>query len=142
MIKSDPAVAKPKLLTLKSGNWYGYEMLPGYTAEPYCSPILVDQVVPQKSGRAILHLRFFNACYAKGVQDFQLDMHVLWRSPEYLIAELLSDANPPTRRSVIVCDISFAWLKRKLSWLIEANPPSTDKPDTLSVSEYLNGLNF
>ncbi len=117
-------------------------MLPDYAGEPYCSPILVHQVVPLKSGQAILHLRFFNACYAKGVQDFRLDLHVLWRSPEYLIAELLYNTSEPAWRSVIICNVSFAWLTRKLSWIIEGNPPNTDQADAAAVTEYLNRFTF
>jgi hypothetical protein len=46
-------------LTLKTAKWYGWQMLPGYLDgyEPYFSPILVETVTPEKSGKGWLSVQ-------------------------------------------------------------------------------------
>src|SRR6478672_8794237 len=73
--------------------WFGWQVNPGYFRErcvPYFSPIHITRVTPLKTGKAILEMDFFNACYAEGVQNFQgMRLKLLLRAENYLIGQLL-----------------------------------------------------
>jgi hypothetical protein len=126
-------------LTLKPAKWYGWQMLPGYGSpyEPYFSPILVEKVTPQKSGKGWLQLHFYNAFYAEGVQGFVLRLRVLDRTDQYLIARL--DDPEPTVRHAIINRISFEWIEARFpQWYREA--PKETMPDFAcsEIDYYLN----
>ncbi len=127
-------------LVIESGKWYAYEMLPGYSRERYYSPILVQEVIEVKRGQGNLRLSFYNACYAQGVQDFVLDLRVLWTIPDYLIAEVFSHGSEPSGRCVIISEITLGWLDRNLHGIMQQNPPTPIELTTQSVSEYLHRL--
>jgi len=116
-------------------------MIPGYVDErnvPYCSPIWVERVVPRKTGSGILTLDFVNALYAGGVQGFALDLKILKRSTDYLIAELLYGSKDAERVAVI-SHIEFAWIERFCPELWWNRPPSSVAGlATTSVSIYLS----
>lgn len=78
-------------LTMVSGQWYGWQQLPGYAMTPYFSPIKVEDVTPLKTGQGGLRLRFFNAFYAGGVRDFEKTLRVLRRHPEYIVCDIIDD---------------------------------------------------
>lgn len=83
-------------LHLNSKSWYGWQMLPGYgSGVPYFSPIWVQELTPRKSGKGILGLKFINALYAEGVQDFTLDLRIIRHQASYLVAELLYQGESP-----------------------------------------------
>lgn len=79
------------MLTLTPGKWFGWQMLPGYSMAPYFSPIRVEEVTALKTGQGILRLRFFNAFYAAGVQNFEKTLRVLRRHPEYIVCDIVND---------------------------------------------------
>lgn len=79
------------MLTLTPRKWFGWQMLPGYGMAPYFSPIRVEEVTPLKTGQGILRLRFFNAFYAAGVQNFEKTLRVLRRHPEYIVCDIVND---------------------------------------------------
>jgi len=61
-------------LKLTAWQWYGWQVLPGYSGEqnvPYFSPIWVEVVTPWKTRRSIVTLQFFNVSYAEGVSRLQ-----------------------------------------------------------------------
>ncbi len=85
-------------LTLKADGWYGWQMIHGYAGArnvPYFSPIRITRVTPQKTGKGILKLSFFNALYAEGVQLFELDIRILRHQQDYLIASLVTESPGP-----------------------------------------------
>jgi hypothetical protein len=86
-------------------------MLPGYGWGPYNSPIKVYRATPRKTGKNILQLEFFNARYAKGVQDFALDLHILKRTDEYIVAELMYGESGPDDRIAIIQEATFPRLR-------------------------------
>jgi hypothetical protein len=61
-----------RLFTLRPGDWAAMEMWPGYAepSVPYFSPVRIEGVEPLKTGQRQILIRFFNAAYAEGVQDF------------------------------------------------------------------------
>ncbi len=130
--------------TLQPERWYAWQMLPGYAGErnvPYFSPILLREVVPRKTGRGILKLRFRNALYADGVQEFAQEMRVLKHAADFLVAEILVDRDIPSDRVGIVSHIEFEWLRRFCPGLWEAHPPGSFGPvEQGSVSHYLRAL--
>ena len=77
-----------RLFTLRPGDWAAMEMWPGYAepSVPYFSPVRIDGVEPLKTGRQQILIRFFDAAYAEGVQDFSLRLQVLARTGTHLIA--------------------------------------------------------
>ena len=127
-----------KLLTLEAGQWYGWQMLPGYGEgySPYFSPILVNKVQPLKTGQGLLHLDFINVMYAQGVQDFTLKLKILDRQQYYLIAQL----GPETvHRNAVISRIDFEWLKESVPQLLQYQPPDRfDGSANSECQEYLN----
>jgi hypothetical protein len=126
--------------TLFAPRWFGWQMNPGYLGErcvPYCSPIYVTRVTPLKTGKGILEMDFFNACYAEGVQQFRgTRIKLLLRGENYLIGHLL-DYDTEVR-SALISHIEFAWLERFCPEIIRTYPPWEMEPlYSGSVSLYL-----
>jgi hypothetical protein len=101
-------------------------MNPGYIGErcvPNFSPIYIRRVTPLKTGKGILEIDFFNACYAEGVQNFDgMRLKILLRGENYLIAQLLGyDFGV---RSAIISHIEFAWLDCFCPHIVQSSPPS------------------
>lgn len=120
---------------LSPGTWRSWQMLPGYFGErmtPYCSPIYIQSVKPLKTGGGLLHLTFFNALYAVGVQDFQVHLKVLKRATNYMLADLQDDPE----RSAVIGHIEFLWLEKFCPALLSSHPPANYS----SVSVYLDKL--
>ena len=110
-------------------------MFPGYFGErmtPYCSPIYIQEVQPLKTGKGLLRLKFFNAFYAEGVQDFTLDLKLIKRASNYLLADLPYDPE----RSAVIGHVEFSWLELFCPSLIESHPPASHS----SVSIYLDSV--
>ena len=107
-------------LELVRGQWYGWQMLPGYghPYSPYFSPIRVERVEPRKLGRRVLGLWFHNALYADGVQDFQMDLRMLKHEEGYLIAEPHDGSTPD--RAIVISRIDSSWLERFCPRVAEA----------------------
>ena len=128
-------------LIIEANRWYGWQMIPGYVGErciPYCCPIYVQSVEPLKSGKGILKLSFWNTGYAQGAQDFCLDLKVINRSADYLIAQVLDGAEEPDRCAV-VSHIEFGWIEKLCPCLLHNHPPHRyGSPADSSVSIYLD----
>lgn len=109
---------------LHPGTWRSWQMLPGYFGPrmtPYCSPVYIQNVTPLKTGKGVLRLAFFNALYAEGVRDFQVELRILKRASNYLLAELPDDPE----RSAVIGHIEFSWLGAFCPSLVAAHPPSS-----------------
>ena len=120
---------------LSSGTWRSWQMLPGYFGErmtPFCSPIYVRAVEALKSGKGLLRISFFNALYAEGAQEFELELKVIKRASNYLIVDLPYDSE----RSAVVGHIEFSWLRTYCPGLVSAHPPDAFS----SVSLYLDSV--
>lgn len=115
-----------RTLHLASGHWYGWQMLPGYTYQsydPYFSPIRIFHAEPLKTGQRVLRLRFWNALYAEGVQDFQTDLRVRIHHADYLVADFPS--KHLADRSVVVSAMSGRWLQRFCPSLVQGSEAET-----------------
>lgn len=76
--------------------------------------------------------------YAEGVQDFSLDIRILKRSTDYLIAELLY-GDRDSDRSAVISHIEFSWIERFCPSLWYNRPPSSvSAAAQSSVSLYLS----
>jgi len=123
--------------TIQNNRWYGWQMLPGYFGErcvPYCCPIYVTRVTPQKTGKGILKIAFWNTGYAEGVQDFKLDLRLLHRASDYLVAQILYNDQSGEDRCAIVSHIEFPWIEKFCPHLWSQHPPRS----LGSVSLYLD----
>ena len=124
--------------SISAPGWFGWQMNPGYFGErcvPYFSPIHVTCVTPLKTGKGILEMDFFDACYAEGVQNFQgMRLKLLMRAENYLIGQLLGRGSEV--RSAIISHIEFEWLRLFCPHIVEAHPPS----ESGSVSMYLDRI--
>jgi hypothetical protein len=118
-------------------------MFPGYGDPflPYVSPIRIDEVAPEKTGRSILRLRFFNAGYVLGVQDFSLRLGVLARRPHHLVAELRYEAGGPRDRHVVIGRIGRQWLDLHVHAVTGTSPPAEDPLDQQQIDHYLDHVN-
>lgn len=131
------------MLTLGIGQWYGWQMLPGYggRCHPYFTPIYVKAVEPLKKGSGHLRLEFFNAMYAQGVQDFTLNLKILKRCEDYLVADLDYGDGQEMDRTAIVSHIDFEWIKRHCPEIWWNRPHSSFAGAASgSVSLYLSEL--
>lgn len=110
-------------LILESQHWYGWQMMPGYLEDyrPYYSPILVHEVIPQKTGKGILKLSFFNGMYAQGAQDFELNLRVLKHHSEFMLVDLLDKSG----RAAVISSMNFDWLSHACPHMLE-NYPTTN----------------
>jgi hypothetical protein len=117
-------------------------MIPGYLGQrcvPYSSPIWIQSVTPLKKGTARLRLSFQNVLYASGVQDFDLELRVLKRAANYLVAELDNGSSGPPDRVAVISHIEFEWLRRFCPELWSHHPPdSCSDAARASVSMYLS----
>lgn len=132
-------------LQLTPGTWYGWQMLPGYSGEPYrpyFSPIQVTQVTPMKTGRGILQLAFLNALYAEGVQNFDANLRILKHEPSYLIAALEAEEVEARGKSAVISHLDLEWLRRYCPELMSrTSAPRGIAPTALSdVTGYLEGF--
>lgn len=116
------------MYTLAPQTWAAWQMIPGYIGErcvPYCSPIWIHSVQPLKKGSGHLRLGFNNMLYAQGVQDFTLDLRVLKRAENYLVAELDYGPESIKDRVAVVSHIEFEWLKTFCPQLWCHRPPAS-----------------
>ncbi len=120
--------------SLTRGQWYAWQMLPGYGELPYFSPIFVHEIKPLKTGNGVMRVAFLNAGYAEGVQDFEANLKVLKRTERYLVADLGYND-----RTAIISDISFPWIEKFYPHLWATSPPSRCSAAAQnSVSAYLD----
>lgn len=84
-------------------------MYPGY-AGPYFSPIRVTGLTPLGTGKRLMQLDFFNACYAEGVQTFTMPMKILHRAPDHMLAALINHDDKPPERTAVISELSWDWL--------------------------------
>jgi hypothetical protein len=117
-------------------------MQPGYYGNvPYFSPIYIYEVQPLKSGRSLLDIRFYNAFYAQGVQDFEKQLKILKRTSVYLLAELI-EPSMEGERICIIRDIGFGWLKNvnpSAASYIEDHPQEPNQDIQSYLSKHLLG---
>jgi hypothetical protein len=127
-------------LYLARDRWYGWQLLPGYTDryDPYFSPIRVFHIEPLKTGHGILRLGFWNALYAEGVQDFQIDLKIRVHHPSYLVADLCYHSNHFADRSAIISAMSTSWLDRFCPFLVQGR--RADTGDESDIELYLDRL--
>ena len=120
-------------------------MIPGYFGErsiPYCSPIYVTGFRPLKTGKSTAKISFYNALYAEGVQDFELDMRILYRGKNYLLSELLYGESAGDDRCAVISHIEFGWVRSFCPELWTEHPPSRTKAGDGSISLYLDEVFF
>lgn len=127
-------------LHLVEGSWYGWQMLPGYTAgyEPYFSPIRVLRAEALKTGRGILRLAFWNALYPEGVQEFQVDLTVRTHHAAYLVAELRDPSPGVADRSAVISTMCISWLEQFCPLLLQG--PRAEAATEDDAQRYLDRL--
>jgi hypothetical protein len=93
-----------------------------------------------KTGKGVLELDFFNACYTEGVQDFSgVRIKILLRAENYLFGHLLG--YEAEVRSALISHIEFTWLECFCHEIIKAHPPpEMGPPYSGSVSFYLDQI--
>jgi hypothetical protein len=126
--------------TIVENKWFGWQMMPGYVGTgflPYCSPIFVSEVKALKTGKGIIQLKFLNAFYAVGVQDFSITMKVMKRDTNYLVGDLMDSINKSSDRCAVISQIEFEWIKEFCPTFYHHQPPSSEH-ENASVEDYLN----
>lgn len=107
-------------IELTPGAWYVWQMYPGYTSEPYVSPILIRRVTPLKTGAGLLEVEFYNAFYAEGVREFTQRLRVLARGENYLIARIEQPGGD--QRTCVILELTPWWVKALLPDLASRLP--------------------
>ena len=125
-------------MTLERGQWYAWQMLPGYVNGAYYSPIRVNEVEPLKSGESLIKLDYLNAAYAQGVQSFKDTLRVLLRAGEYMIVVREEVHEPAKVRSAIITPITWDWLRLHFGGFVERNKPERPELTSDSVADYLD----
>lgn len=127
-------------LYLARDRWYGWQMLPGYghSYDPYFSPIRVLHAEPLKTGHRILRLDFWNALYAEGTQQLQIDLKIRSHHATYLVADLRYSNNHPADRSVVISAMSSGWLERFCPFLVRG--PRSDTAGESDIELHLDRL--
>ncbi len=101
-------------LKLENNKWYAWQMLPGYGSGKYYSPIKIIDIDRCKEVDIIV-LHFYNACYAQGVRDFNLELKIIAHSKECMICEIEPKrSNYPTRMAIIE-EIDYLWIRRYIT---------------------------
>ena len=134
-----PSLDEAGRFLLKPGRWYGWQMLPGYGDgySPYCSPIMIERVLPKKSGAGWLDVEFYNAFYSEGVKNFALSLRVLARGKDYMVVAI--DGSDKDPRVAVISNLSIDWLTRFCPGFVQKN--SHERMEGLAKSEmdyYLN----
>lgn len=91
--------------TMRTGEWYGLTMYPGYGNEPYHSPIQIHAVT--LLGDRTFALVFLNLAYAAGVQKFEVRLRTLRRTKSHQVAEVLDSPD----RTYVLVPFSKEWLR-------------------------------
>lgn len=108
---------------------------------PYFSPIRINRVTPMKTGKGILNISFFNALYAEGVQELQIDLRILKHEENYMIADLIYDHATSSDRAALISRIEFDWMRQFCPKIWSTRPPRTlSRAAQESVSAYLDEL--
>lgn len=121
-------------LRLLRGQWYGWQMLPGYGEGhlPYFSPIQVAGVASSKIRHRTISVAFWNIMYAEGAHLFETDLRILKHADSYLIAEIVDDS--VGARAAVISALSFQWLSR---FCPELRVPTSDEWSDDEVSQFL-----
>lgn len=131
-------------LVLEPHRWYGWQMLPGYSGDvpvPYFSPIRIHAVTPLRTGASIVRVSFWNAFYAQGVQDFSLDLRLLLREANYLVARIRYESGTPSDRSAVISRIGVDWLARFAPECLEGRSlQDVASAGVGSIDRYLDGV--
>lgn len=125
-------------LTLIRGNWYGWQMLPGYSGSPYFSPIRIDRCTALKTGQSILEVEYLNIGYAAGVQSFEEELRVIVRQPDYMIAIRGNEKTGSNVRSVIITHLDWTWLRRHCLELLDENSTIDEEKKYLNANDFLD----
>ena len=125
---------------LERNRWYAWQKIPGDLAgeQPYYSPVYVLNVTKIGEYKPQITIVFSNVLYLDGPQDFHLNLSVLRRYKDLLVADLIPD-NLATPGVAILGPVSFDWLSQHCPHLIEQYPPSLyDAAAEQDVEAYLD----
>ena len=100
-------------LTLERGRWYALTMYPGYTDQPYHSPIRVDEIKPL--GNGLIEVEHLNAGYAEGVQMMTKGYRVHRRGALHMV---LNELHSP-ERTVIIERLTGEWIRTHAPWFVD-----------------------
>ena len=129
------------LFTLEEERWYAWQMLPGYgSMGHYYSPVRISRVEPKKRGDGTLMLEFYNAGYAAGVRTFELELRVLLRSREYVVAAIEGEQTHADTRSVIVSPVDMGWLEKHSADFLRRHPPTESERQSRDANDFLDRL--
>lgn len=127
-------------LTLRSGQWYAWQMMPGYTGVPYCSPIRVERCEALRTGQSRMRLAYLNAAYAQGVQDFDETLRVLVREKDYIVAVREEGDATPQIRTAIISVITWEWMQIHFCSLVDTKRGQNPETRNDSLFAFLDRI--
>jgi len=128
-------------LELEEGNWYAWEITPGYSEKTYYSPIKIERVRQTSFSPIRYEMEMFNALYAQGVRNFRLDLVVAQACHDALAAYISYGAEPDLSRQVTIRSISWEWIGQHMPRLSQAIAEKMAKRNT-DMGGLLDGINW
>lgn len=101
-------------MKIARGQWLGWQELPSRAGEPAvwdCTPALIVDVTPLKSGKGILRISFVAALNPVGPSRRTIDLRVTIHDSRYLVATFLDESAVP--RTGILTSLDLAWIENR-----------------------------
>ncbi|SHE44674.1 hypothetical protein SAMN02745148_00471 [Modicisalibacter ilicicola DSM 19980] len=125
---------------VERNRWYAWQKIPDDldTELPYYSPVYVLSSTKKRENKSHIAISFSNVLFLDGPQDFHVNLRVLRRYRDFLVADLLPDGED-SPGATILGRISFEWLNHHCPHLVDQYPPSLYDPDAeQDVATYLD----
>ncbi|MGC3873415.1 hypothetical protein ACPF7Z_09110 [Halomonas sp. GXIMD04776] len=114
---------------IEKNHWYAWQTIPSDLDgnRIYYSPVHVTNSALKGGNKSHIMLAFTNVLYLDGSQDFHVNLNVLQRFKDILVADLLM-TNATMRSIAILSRIDFAWLQQHCRHVLDQYPPSLFGP--------------
>ncbi len=113
-----------ELLTIRPGDWLGWQELPLRYPGWGATPVLVTAVQPLQGGQGLLRLRFVHLLHPREAVPRTVDLQVLRRHQDHLAGEIWQGGGKGgAGRSVLLGRLDYAWVESFCPALLRCRPP-------------------
>lgn len=109
-------------LTLRPGEWIGWQDIPGRHAGWPPGPVFVTALAPLRSGRRLLDLHVIRPFRPVVAIRDSVRLQVMQRGPGLILGSTTDEAG--TVRLVVITPLTFDWFREHCSLLTDRFPPS------------------
>lgn len=113
------------LLNLSPGDWIAWQELSGRDDVWACSPALLTEVVPLKTGHGLLRIRFIKAVAPIRSVDLAVELRIVVHAVDHLVATFKDEVGVLRTAAVRLASIEWMenrcaqlwpWFKRRTGW--------------------------